>query len=164
MTHRLNTEPRTPRPEFARQTVHTNQRGTGRDIDKVTAMPSKITEIDASAQPATLPPLSADFARQQAIKQEGNNYHSSSLRTMIPNSSVNKTNLHPGGVQYVQGPLVSDPLISVRKFGYSFSNLHRPQREHTDLEEELHELAHIDYDRVSIVSELLIPVLISSLK
>ena len=27
----------------------------------------------------------------------------------------------------------------------------RPQREHTDLEEELHELAHIDYDRVSIV-------------
>ncbi|KAI4159215.1 MAG: hypothetical protein LQ342_006735 [Letrouitia transgressa] len=89
-------------------------------------MPSKITEIDASAQPATLPPLSADFARQQAIKQEGNNYHSSSLRTMIPNSSVNKTNLHPGGVQ--------------------------PQREHTDLEEELHELAHIDYDRVSIIA------------
>ena len=32
----------------------------------------------------------------------------------------------------------------------------RPQREHTDIEEELHELAHIDYDRVSIVSDLLI--------
>ena len=28
----------------------------------------------------------------------------------------------------------------------------RPQREHTELEEELHEIAHIDYDRVAIVS------------
>ena len=28
----------------------------------------------------------------------------------------------------------------------------RPQREHTEIEEELHEKAHIDYDRVSIVS------------
>lgn len=28
----------------------------------------------------------------------------------------------------------------------------RPQREHTEIEEELHEVAHIDYDRVSIVS------------
>lgn len=27
----------------------------------------------------------------------------------------------------------------------------RPQREHTELEEELHEQAHIDYDRVAIV-------------
>ena len=41
-------------------------------------------------------------------------------------SSVNKTNLHPSGVQ--------------------------PQREHTEIEEELHEKAHIDYDRVAIVS------------
>ena len=29
--------------------------------------------------------------------------------------------------------------------------LHRPQREHTEIEEELHETAHLDYDRVSIV-------------
>lgn len=127
-------------------------------------MPSKVTEIDASAQPATLPPLSADFARQQAIKQEGNNYHSSSLRTMIPNSSVNKTNLHPGGVQYVQHPLILDPSISVCNFRYLSFNLHRPQREHTDLEEELHELAHIDYDRVSIVNEILIAALVFLLK
>ena len=28
----------------------------------------------------------------------------------------------------------------------------RPQREHTEIEEELHEVAHIDYNRVSIVS------------
>lgn len=28
----------------------------------------------------------------------------------------------------------------------------RPQIEHTELEEELHERAHIDYDRVAIVS------------
>ena len=29
----------------------------------------------------------------------------------------------------------------------------RPQREHTEIEEELHEVAHIDYDRVAIVSD-----------
>jgi hypothetical protein len=39
--------------------------------------------------------------------------------------TVNKTALHPGGVQ---------PLV-----------------EHTELEEELHEKAHIDYERVAIV-------------
>lgn len=31
----------------------------------------------------------------------------------------------------------------------------RPQVEHTELEEELHETAHIDYDRVAIVSSTL---------
>merc|ERR1712000_210129 len=40
--------------------------------------------------------------------------------------SVNKTALHPGGVE--------------------------PGREHTELEEELHTTAHIDYDRVAIVA------------
>ena len=49
--------------------------------------------------------LSADFARQQISKQQRNNYHSSSLRTMVSNS-VNKTALHPSGVQYVFLPLV----------------------------------------------------------
>jgi len=29
---------------------------------------------------------------------------------------------------------------------------YRPQVEHTEIEEELHEKAHIDYDRVAIVS------------
>ena len=33
------------------------------------------------------------------------------------------------------------------------SRQYRPQREHTEIEEELHEIAHIDYDRVSIVSD-----------
>lgn len=46
------------------------------------------------------------------------------LRKMIANT-VNKTGLHPGGVE--------------------------PQLEHTELEEELHEKAHIDYDRVAII-------------
>ncbi|KAK0744425.1 hypothetical protein B0T21DRAFT_428907, partial [Apiosordaria backusii] len=39
---------------------------------------------------------------------------------------VNKTGLHPGGVV--------------------------PHQEHTELEEELHEKAHIDYDRVAIIA------------
>ncbi|KAI1364123.1 phosphoenolpyruvate carboxykinase [Xylaria arbuscula] len=46
--------------------------------------------------------------------------------TMISNK-VNKTALHPGGVEPAQ------------------------EREHTELEEELHEKAHIDYDRVAII-------------
>ena len=40
------------------------------------------------------------FAAQQKQKQQGNNYHSSSLSTMINPASVNKTSLHPGGVEY----------------------------------------------------------------
>ena len=49
----------------------------------------------------------------------------------VLNHTVNKTALHPGGVQ--------------------------PHIPHTELEEELHETAHIDYDRVSIV-RLLLPL------
>ncbi|MCJ1369607.1 Protein kinase C-like 1 [Loxospora ochrophaea] len=73
------------------------------------------------ARPASPGPLHSDFTRQQVSKQQKSNYHSSSLNAM----SVNQTNLHPHGVE--------------------------PQREHTELEEELHEIAHIDYDRVAII-------------
>jgi phosphoenolpyruvate carboxykinase (ATP) len=44
---------------------------------------------------------------------------------MLTSNTVNKTSLHPGGVQ--------------------------PHRPYTELEEELHETAHIDYDRVAII-------------
>ena len=46
-------------------------------------------------------PLSTDFAIQQKQKQYGNNYHSSSLSKMNA-ATVNKTSLHPGGVEYAQ--------------------------------------------------------------
>ncbi|MCJ1325086.1 Protein kinase C-like 1 [Thelotrema lepadinum] len=75
-----------------------------------------------SARPSSPGPLSNDFARQQVAKQQKNNYHSSSLNTM----NVNKTLLHPQGVAPTSG--------------------------HTELEEELHEVAHIDYERVSIIA------------
>ncbi|KAI4156838.1 MAG: hypothetical protein L6R39_000970 [Caloplaca ligustica] len=89
--------------------------------------PSRVSDLDLPATSSTpLAPLSADYRRQLTRKQAGNNYHSSSLGAMISNSSVNKTNLHPGGVE--------------------------PQREHTEIEEELHDIAHIDYDRVSIIA------------
>jgi hypothetical protein len=54
-------------------------------------------------------PLAQDFARQQVFKQNKSNFHSTSLKRtvssqsvakMIP-SSVNRTALHPHGVQYV---------------------------------------------------------------
>lgn len=58
-----------------------------------------------SREPENLPrpqtPLSKDFAAQQRQKQLGNNYHSSSLAQMINPNSVNKTSLHPGGVESV---------------------------------------------------------------
>ncbi|MCJ1423564.1 Protein kinase C-like 1 [Sticta canariensis] len=95
-------------------------------------MPSKGADIETPSKPPIsisyhppLPPPSADFKRQQASRQVGNAYHASSHSTMIPRS-VNRTSLHPGGVE--------------------------PQRDHTEIEEELHELAHIDYDRVSIIA------------
>ncbi len=59
---------------------------------------------------------------------------------MVSNS-VNKTALHPGGVQYVYPTQQKEPILT----------MDRPSREHTELEEELHETAHIDYDRVAIV-------------
>ncbi|KAL4922260.1 phosphoenolpyruvate carboxykinase-domain-containing protein [Aspergillus aurantiobrunneus] len=70
-------------------------------------------------------PLYSDFVEQQIAKQRNNNYHSTSLRTMVA-TSVNRTALHPGGVQ--------------------------PGKGHTELEEELHEHAHIDYERVAIIA------------
>ncbi|KAK2781319.1 Protein kinase C-like 1 [Onygenales sp. PD_12] len=74
--------------------------------------------------PASLASYSSDFAKQQTAKQLHSNYHSSSLNMVAP--SVNRTSLHPGGVQ--------------------------PGVGHTELEEELHETAHIDYERVSIIA------------
>jgi len=58
------------------------------------------------------------------------------LRTFsskMVSQSVNKTALHPGGVE--------------------------PTREHTELEEELYTTAHIDYDRVAIVANPSTPAL-----
>lgn len=45
-------------------------------------------------------PLHSDFFEQQLAKQRNNNYHSTSLNNMVA-TSVNRTALHPGGVQYV---------------------------------------------------------------
>lgn len=58
-------------------------------------------------------------------------------------------------------PMISDDLATVGcVVEQTFSDHHgsRPQREHTEIEEELHELAHIDYDRVSIVSDSQDPI------
>ncbi|KAM5487328.1 Protein kinase C-like 1 [Microsporum canis] len=66
----------------------------------------------------------SDFYKQQALKQDHSNYHSTSLKMVMP--SVNRTSLHPTGVQ--------------------------PSHPHTEIEEELHETAHIDYDRVAIIA------------
>ncbi|EER41403.1 phosphoenolpyruvate carboxykinase AcuF [Histoplasma capsulatum H143] len=88
--------------------------------------------------PPTLAAFSdfSDFARQLQAKQQHSNYHSSSLSTSLKDmvaASVNRTSLHPSGVQ--------------------------PGVGHTELEEELHETAHIDYERVSIIANPAVPSL-----
>lgn len=75
-------------------------------------------------------------------------YHRTSSRrntdplAVLPNN-VNKTSLHPTGVTYVP----HDTSICARFTNTCFS----PHQEHTELEQELHDKAHIDYDRVAIV-------------
>lgn len=63
---------------------------------------------------ATPSALAQDFARHQVSKQQRLHYHSSSLSSSFPNTmvsqSVNKTGLHPAGVQY--GPFVFEPIGS----------------------------------------------------
>jgi hypothetical protein len=58
---------------------------------------------DPVIRPSSPAPLAQDFARQQVSKQQRSNYHSSSLASSIPRTmvsqSVNKTGLHPAGVQ-----------------------------------------------------------------
>lgn len=62
----------------------------------------------APRAPVNIPPLrprpldsfTSDFVRQQVAKQQHSNYHSTSLRNMV-STSVNRTALHPTGVQYV---------------------------------------------------------------
>lgn len=61
-------------------------------------------------------------ARTEVLKRNLRSYKPTSMVS----HSVNKTALHPGGVE--------------------------PSREHTELEETLHEHANIDYDRVAIVA------------
>lgn len=76
----------------------------------------------SQAEPRPTTPGPADNqVRSEVAKVQLRNFNP----TMV-SSSVNKTALHPGGVQ--------------------------PSREHTELEEELHTVAHIDYDRVAIIA------------
>jgi phosphoenolpyruvate carboxykinase (ATP) len=65
-------------------------------------VPSTATNIPLQ-RPISPGPFHSDFIRQQVAKQRSSNYHSSSLKMIT--QSVNRTALHPGGVQYVILPL-----------------------------------------------------------
>jgi hypothetical protein len=60
-------------------------------------------QADPVIRTASPAPLAQDFVRQQVSKQQRSNYHSSSLsspaRFNMVSRSVNKTGLHPAGVQ-----------------------------------------------------------------
>ena len=58
---------------------------------------SKKADLFQDVRTSSPGPLADDFARQMVTKQQRNNYHSSSLKTM----NVNQTSLHPQGVAYV---------------------------------------------------------------
>jgi phosphoenolpyruvate carboxykinase (ATP) len=76
------------------------------------------TPAASSGRPTTPAADANSQARTEILKKN--------LRNKMVSNSVNKTALHPGGVE--------------------------PSREHTELEETLHEHANIDYDRVAIVA------------
>lgn len=62
--------------------------------------------------PSESGPLYSDFFEQQLAKQRNNNYHSTSLINMVA-TSVNRTALHPGGVQYVSSfPFLFSTFLS----------------------------------------------------
>lgn len=61
--------------------------------------------------PSESGPLYSDFVEQQVAKQRNNNYHSTSLINMVA-TSVNRTALHPGGVQYVSPSFLSFSFLS----------------------------------------------------
>ncbi|KAI9768285.1 MAG: Protein kinase C-like 1 [Geoglossum umbratile] len=64
-------------------------------------------------------------------------------------SRVNKTALRPGGVVSVASPLSRREFLAKRSILFP---TRRPSIEHTEIEEELHERANINYDRVDIIS------------
>ena len=73
---------------------------------KFTVFPTMQSTSAAPASSVHIPPrrpspgpLSVDFQQQQIIKQQHSNYHSTSLKNMVSAASVNRTALHPGGVQ-----------------------------------------------------------------
>jgi hypothetical protein len=70
-----------------------------------TQMSNRPSPLIRTLTPA-LPNSPTDFLKQQLSKQQNNNFHSSSLKTALStiemvSQNVNKTALHPGGVQYV---------------------------------------------------------------
>lgn len=67
-------------------------------MNPAAAVSSTATNIPP-LRPVSPGPAHSDFIRQQIAKQQYNNYHSSSLKMIA--KSVNRTALHPGGVQYV---------------------------------------------------------------
>ena len=105
------------------------------------------TEQSTSSKPdvprAASPSEGTGTARSNVAKTQLTNHP----HAMMVSNSVNKTALHPGGVQY-DCPSHSEDYNLI---------MDRPAREHTELEEELHETAHIDYDRVAIVRHFSLP-------
>jgi hypothetical protein len=72
-------------------------------MDKQNNLKADLPRIDSSAT------LQQAFLRGQVQRQQSNNFHSSSLVTQhitggpkMPSQTVNKTSLHPSGVQYVK--------------------------------------------------------------
>lgn len=83
-------------PDIFRATV---EKQTSHTWSNSIMAPAENINIPPGA-PSEPGPLYSDFFQQQVAKQRNNNYHSTSLRNMVA-TSVNRTALHPGGVQYV---------------------------------------------------------------
>lgn len=143
-----------PRPSIARLSIQSVVRMDSRGIKRPQ------NPLLSSATHST---LAQDFARQQVSKQQHSNFHSSSISPILNfnmvSQSVNKTNLHPSGVVCVSLSSPSHasclpPRLALCKDHLTdqYSPSSRPSKGHTEIEEALHDKAHIDYDRVAIVS------------
>jgi phosphoenolpyruvate carboxykinase (ATP) len=81
-------------------------------------MPAIKETADPVIRIATPAPLAQDFARQQVSKQQRSNFHSTSISPLLANMAppaVNKTNLHPSGLKYVDALLVSKNNWSIAR-------------------------------------------------
>ncbi|RMZ82333.1 hypothetical protein DV738_g1762, partial [Chaetothyriales sp. CBS 135597] len=91
------------------------------NVNLPTAMADHLNSLKDTPRPVTPGVGESNHARTEVFKA-----NLKAFRPAMGSNSVNKTALHPAGVQ--------------------------PGREHTELEEELHTHANIDYDRVAIVA------------
>ena len=162
--HTTSTQ-RTP-PRFPEQDhYHNSSVSSSRNMSSSDLLNKPEDPVERTSSP--YPDPSQLGPKSKILASRTSNYHSTSLRMVSStNPSVNRTcecsklqlNLLSPLKPSSSPPPICFPiqLCTIDSRLFSSSALHpggvQPLVEHTELEEELHEKAHIDYERVAIVS------------